>query len=281
MLQYADDTLILIRATTEDVINLKSTLDSFSAATGLKINYHKSTVVPMQVPESQLRRLLKVLHCQCADFPQVYLGLPLSNVKLNLAAFAPLIAKVDKQLAGWKATLLNHAGRLVLLNAVLDGMPAHLMSALLLPAGTVDALDKRRRAFLWSGQDKVHGSQCLITWDKVCISKQDGGLGVKQISVQNACLMLKLLHRLHHPAGSSWATWARRHVDVHTLEGDVQGAHWDAIRFLLPAYRQITRVAVHDGVATAFWEDCWSGDAPLCSSFPVLYSHVLNHGATL
>ena len=210
----------------------------------------------MHVPESQLRRLLKVLQCQRADFPQVYLGLPLSNVKLNLAAFAPLIAKVDKQLAGWKATLLNHAGRLVLLNAVLDGMPAHLMSALLLPAGTVDALDKRRRAFLWSGQDKVHGSQCLIAWDKVCISKQDGGLGVKQISVQNACLMLKLLHRLHHPTGSSWATWARRHVDVHTLEGDVQGAHWDAIRSLLPAYHQITRVAVHDGVATAFWEDC-------------------------
>ena len=93
--------------------------------------------------------------------------------------------------------------------------------------------------------------------------------------------MLKLLHRLHHPAGSSWATWARRHVDVHTLEGDVQGTNWDAIRSLLPAYRQITRVAVHDGVATVFWEDCWSGDAPLCSSFPVLYSHVLNHGATL
>ena len=69
VLQYADDTLILIRATTEDVINLKSTLDSFSAATGLKINYHNSTVVPMHVPESQMRRLLKILQCQRADFP--------------------------------------------------------------------------------------------------------------------------------------------------------------------------------------------------------------------
>jgi len=77
----------------------------------------------------------------------VYLGLPLSNVKLNLQAFAPLIAKVDRQLSGWKALLLNHAGRLVLINSVLDGMPAHLMSALLLPTGTIEALDKRRRAF--------------------------------------------------------------------------------------------------------------------------------------
>jgi hypothetical protein len=100
-------------------------------------------------------------------------------VKLNLAAFAPLIAKVDKQLAGWKAILLNHAGRLVLLNAVLDGMPAHLMSALLLPIGTIDALNKRRHAFLWSGQDKTHGLQCLVIWEKVCTSKQEGRLGVK------------------------------------------------------------------------------------------------------
>jgi len=158
VLQYADDTLILVRATTADVINLRSTLDSFSAATGLKINYHKSNVVPMHVPETSLRRLIKVLQCQRADFPQTYLGLPLSNMKLNLSAFAPLISKVDKQLAGWKATLLNHAGRLVLLNAVLDGMAAHLMSALFLPAGTVDALDRRRRAFLWSGHDTIHGS---------------------------------------------------------------------------------------------------------------------------
>ena len=89
VLQYADDTLIIARASTEDIIQLRSILDSFSAATGLKINYNKSTVVPMHVPEAKVRRLLKVLQCQPAEFPQVYLGLPLSNTKLNLAAFTP------------------------------------------------------------------------------------------------------------------------------------------------------------------------------------------------
>ena len=113
VLQYADDTLILLRTTTDDVLILKSILDSFSAVTDLKINYHKSTIVPMHVREAKLCRLLKVLQCQRASFPQVYLGLPLSNVKLNLASFAPLIAKVDRQLLGWKAILLNLAGRLV------------------------------------------------------------------------------------------------------------------------------------------------------------------------
>lgn len=88
-------------------------------------------------------------------FPQTYLGLPLSNVKLNLSAFAPLISKADRRLAGWQAALLNHQARLVLVNSVLDGLTTYLMQALVLLLGIIDKLDSRRRAFLWSGTDKT------------------------------------------------------------------------------------------------------------------------------
>ncbi|XP_066317643.1 uncharacterized protein [Miscanthus floridulus] len=101
VLQYADDTLLLVRAEIVDIRRLKVTLDSFAMATGLKINYSKSTLVPMHVPQDRLERIVWLLQCQQASFPQVYLGLPLSNVKLNLAAFAPLISKVDRRLSGW------------------------------------------------------------------------------------------------------------------------------------------------------------------------------------
>lgn len=52
---------------------------------------------------------------QGGKFPQTYLGLPLSNTKLPLSAFASLIAMVDKYLTGrWKALLLSTVGRVVL-----------------------------------------------------------------------------------------------------------------------------------------------------------------------
>ena len=54
---------------------------------------------------------MQILQCREGKFPQTYLGLPLSNVKLPLSAFAPLIAKVDRYLASWKALLLSTAGR--------------------------------------------------------------------------------------------------------------------------------------------------------------------------
>lgn len=79
----------------------------------------------MHVDDDLLPQLLQILQCQQAAFPQVYLGLPLSNTKLNLQAFAPLIAKVDRRLSGWQSTLLNKAGRAVLINSILDGMVTH------------------------------------------------------------------------------------------------------------------------------------------------------------
>lgn len=96
ILQYADDTLILLRADANGLEALKENLEKFSHSTGLHINYHKSTIVPMGVSDELAANFQHILGCQMGSFPQTYLGLPLSNEKLHLTAFSPLIAKVDR-----------------------------------------------------------------------------------------------------------------------------------------------------------------------------------------
>jgi hypothetical protein len=98
------------------------------------------------------------LGCALETFPQNYLGLPLSCDKLNLAAFAPLIAKADRYLSRWRAVLLSAGGRLVLINAVLDALPTYAMAAMPLPPAVVKALDALRRAFLWAAAERVSGA---------------------------------------------------------------------------------------------------------------------------
>ena len=44
-----DDTLIVMRGDIADVHELKNILQQFSEATGLRINYNKSTLVPIHV----------------------------------------------------------------------------------------------------------------------------------------------------------------------------------------------------------------------------------------
>lgn len=78
VLQYADDTLILLKGDTAGVARLKQLLDSFSRATGLHINFHKSTFVPMNINYELVQSMAGILGYPISSFPQTYLGLPLS-----------------------------------------------------------------------------------------------------------------------------------------------------------------------------------------------------------
>jgi hypothetical protein len=285
VLQYADDTLIIVRADDGAAARLKTILDRFARATGLVINFTKSTMVPMHVDAGSVSRAAAALGCVVEGFPQTYLGLPLSCEKLGIDAFVPLIAKADKFLSGWRALLLSPAGRLVLVNVVLDSLPTHAMAAMLLPPAVVKALDALRRAFLWGAGDHVSGAKCLVAWDKVCRAKGEGGLGVRALGVQNACLLVKVLHRLHDRPTSPWASWRWNMIGDGSITDNVRsepaGEHWASLRALVPLYRSITRVSVRDGRRTSFWHDCWLASGALCLSHRFLYSHTTCQEATV
>ena len=240
VLQYADDTLIITKGDAASMRALKSILDDFSAATGLTINFHKSTFVPMHVATAESDDMASILGCAVSSFPQTYLGLPLSPHKLRVADYKLLIDSFDRYLSGWKAKLLSTGGRLVLVNAVLGGLAIHFMSSHLLPKTVIEKLDARRRAFLWTGDDKCNGSQCLLKWERLCTSKDCGGLGIKNLSHTEA-MDDSFLRRL--------------------------------ILAELSRYRSLTTVQIGNGQLTSFWHDRWILGTTLAQAFPALFSH--------
>jgi hypothetical protein len=54
ILQYVDDTLIIMEACGRQQVFLKSLLQTFATLTGLKVNYSKSMMVPINVEEEQM-----------------------------------------------------------------------------------------------------------------------------------------------------------------------------------------------------------------------------------
>lgn len=171
VLQYADDRLIFLRCSPEAVTQTKHILHIFEGATGLSINYHKTTFLPVAVPANLASELAGNFGTTVSSFPQTYLGLPHSPHKLSVSDCLPLISLVDKHLSGWGAALLNRAGRLTLSTVVLSSIPIHFMAAMSIPKTVIKAIDRRRRAFFWTGDDKCHGSKCLVAWDTVRASK--------------------------------------------------------------------------------------------------------------
>jgi hypothetical protein len=100
-----------------------------------------------------------------------------------------------------------------------------------------------------------------------------GGLGIKDLGLQNIYLMLKLLHKLHCNRDSASATWVRRRACVASLTGDIYGGHWDVLRVLLPLYQALTSIQLGDGSTSSFWRDVWYEDDTLADVYPALFSH--------
>jgi len=49
IVQYADDTLLVLRASQRELFKLKGLLESFAQSTGLRVNYKKSCLVPLNL----------------------------------------------------------------------------------------------------------------------------------------------------------------------------------------------------------------------------------------
>ena len=105
----------------------------FGHVSGLRTNLAKCSVTPIHCSEEDLTLLSDLLFCEIKNFPCTYLGIPLTIHKPRKTELMPLIDKVADNLPKWKASLLNRAGRLVVVRAVFSAIPIHLMIAVDLP----------------------------------------------------------------------------------------------------------------------------------------------------
>ena len=149
----------------------------------------------------------------------------------------------------------------------------------------IKALDALHRAFLWGAVDSISGAKCLVAWARVCRSKDEGGLGVRALEVQNGCLLVKILHRLHTAEESSWTKWVWSETGAGSIldrdAGGDGGTHWAALQRLVPLYRSITTVTVGNGERTSFWHDSWLPGGALAGSHGALFSHTMHGEASV
>jgi hypothetical protein len=99
IIQYADDTLLIMHADRRQIIALREELNKFSMSTGLKINYSKSQMVPINVPQDIMLELAAEFGCQVGTMPFTYRGLPLGTTKPKIIDLMPLACRMERRLA--------------------------------------------------------------------------------------------------------------------------------------------------------------------------------------
>lgn len=93
ILQYADDILVIMEGCHTQLNHLKRILQDFATSTGLKVNYAKSMMVPINVTKETCNSLAQVFGCMTGQMPFTYLGLPLGLTKPRVEEFLPLVSK--------------------------------------------------------------------------------------------------------------------------------------------------------------------------------------------
>ncbi|KAJ1686499.1 hypothetical protein LUZ63_017889 [Rhynchospora breviuscula] len=265
LLQYADDTLVFSSAEGHTLRALHLTLQLFQNVSGLTVNATKSSFIPSNISDEACNLIVQLFQFQQADFPLHYLGLPLTVARPGRDCFQPLLDKIERKLAGWKGRLLSRSGRLVLVSSVLSSIPSYAMSSFFLPNWLVDAIDKARKRFLWgtdtSGRQKIH----LIAWNRICLPKSHGGLGLLDFKLHNRALLLRWIWKLYTCRQSLWFALAsnlfsaKRGCNSPALWVNGGSFFWRDLRSLFPLLQLSTRVTVQSGVDTSFWFDNWGG----------------------
>lgn len=138
-------------------------------------------MIPINVEQSKMVQLVAILGYKIGTFPFTYLGLPLGTSKPKVEDFFPMLKRIERRLTGC-STLLSTGEKLSLVKSVFSSLPTFFMCSLALPVSVVDQVNSYIRQCFWRKYGKEGNGPALIAWSTVSKTKEQGGLGVLDIS---------------------------------------------------------------------------------------------------
>ncbi|CAJ2647159.1 unnamed protein product [Trifolium pratense] len=213
-----------------------------------------------------------------------YLGLPSLIGRSKKATFNFIKDRVWKKINSWSSKCLSKAGREVLIKSVLQAIPNYFMSIFLLPSSLCDEIEKLMNSFWWGHSGTQNKGINWLSWDKLSMHKDDGGMGFKDLSAFNLAMIGKQSWRILTSPNILIAKLykAKYFPNCNFLDsslGHNPSFVWRSIcnsKFLI---RAGCRWRIGDGNNIPLWNENWLADAlPL---EPINHNNLMYSGFTV
>jgi hypothetical protein len=152
-LQYVDDNLLFKDNDVQGACHLKWLMACFEHLSRMRINYHKSDMIAINLEEGETIQFAKIFCCKLGSFPFKYLGIPLHHDKLKREDIQPVVDKIINRIPGWKGRLLSYSARMTLLKACLASIPIYLMYVIKFPKWAIEIINSHLANFFWHDQE--------------------------------------------------------------------------------------------------------------------------------
>lgn len=189
-LLFADDLLMMMRADKANANTIKSILHLYSASSGQKVNCAKSAIYfspnTSDEVEGRVRAFSQIPTEAISD---KYLGLPTLVGLSRTDTFQPLVNRVTARVRkdGMKKKL-SVAGKEILIKAIAQAIPSYAMSCFLLPKKNCDDMMCNKSLMVGDTEERhMH----WLAWHKMCVPKQDGGMGFRDLHSFNLAMLGK------------------------------------------------------------------------------------------
>lgn len=150
LLQYVDDTIIMVEGSKDDIINLKFLL-CFQQMSGLKINFDKSEVMILGYQPDEAQLIADRLNCQLGHFPSSYLGIPINDSRLSVADLRSTVSRLQHRIEPWQGRWLSKAAKTMLINSM-SSLLIFVMSIYSLHETLHHKIAKYQSRFYWAGE---------------------------------------------------------------------------------------------------------------------------------
>jgi ribonuclease HI len=258
---YADDLMIFCKGTLNGLKALKNLFNTYALESGQIINTSKSIIFSGSITPGRLALIAQLLDFKIGSLPFLYLGVPIFKGKPKVPHLHPIADKVKLKLSAWKASLLSIAGRVQLVNSVIQSMLIYSMSLYSWPISLLKDIERSIRNFIWSG-DSEKRKLVTVSWKKVCRPYAQGGLNIRSLISLNKATNLHLCWKLL-TSQCSWAKLIRDRVcKNHTyIRHHISSSIWSSVKEEVGEIDSNTSWLIGNGEQINFWTDKWCGDS--------------------